>query len=340
MEVNVEQRGAASAMEAAVPVAMEIKRKGKAVLVPTALIDGRTVLAKGRWLRIAAVKDEELVEGEAVRDPESFVAQLKASNLNADIVTFAQKLPDETPKHDYYHEWDNIAVIRVTTYADWWGRLTDPVQRAIKKAKRVGVEVREVDLTDAFVKGIQAIYNETPVRQGRTFWHYQKDCETIRDEHSTYLDRNTFLGAYHGDELVGYIWMVYVGSSAELIQVISKQQHRDKRPTNALIAAAVDICARRGLSHLVYCNYTYNDQNSSLTEFKRRNRFEPVLLPRYYVPLTLKGKIALRLKLHRGMKALLPPIAIRTLLSVRTQLLERVVGPLKMAISRRRSAVA
>jgi len=44
----------------------------------------------------------------------------------------------------------------------------------------------------------------------------------------------------------------------------------------------------------MYCNYIYNDPKSSLTEFKRRNGFEQVLLPRYYIPLTLKGKIALR----------------------------------------------
>ena len=44
---------------------------------------------------------------------------------------------------------------------------------------------------------------------------------------------------------------------------------------------------------MTYCNYVYNDPDSSLTEFKRRNGFEQVLVPRYYIPLTLKGEIAL-----------------------------------------------
>ena len=50
----------------------------------------------------------------------------------------------------------------------------------------------------------------------------------------------------------------------------------------------------------MYCNYVYNDPNSSLTEFKRRNGFEKVLLPRYYIPLTLKGKLAQRCQFHRA----------------------------------------
>ena len=72
-------------------------------------------------------------------------------------------------------------------------------------------------------------------------------------------------------------------------------KHFDKRPTNALIAKAVEICEQRGFAYLTYCNYVYNDPDSSLTEFKRRNGFEQVLVPRYYIPLTLQGRIALKL---------------------------------------------
>ena len=69
------------------------------------------------------------------------------------------------------------------------------------------------------------------------------------------------------------------------------KRHFDKRPNNALIAKAVEICATEGKSHFIYGSYVYYDPNSSLTEFKRRNGFEPVALPRYFIPLTLKGKL-------------------------------------------------
>ena len=65
--------------------------KGKTVFVPSVQIDGRTVITTGKWLKIAAVRDEELVEGDTVADPESFVLQLKKSGLKADLFTFAQR---------------------------------------------------------------------------------------------------------------------------------------------------------------------------------------------------------------------------------------------------------
>jgi hypothetical protein len=44
----------------------------------------------------------------------------------------------------------------------------------------------------------------------------------------------------------------------------------------------------------------------SLSEFKRRTGFEKTRMPRYYVPLTAKGRLAMRLGLHRGVVPLLP----------------------------------
>ena len=95
-------------------------------------------------------------------------------------------------------------------------------------------------------------------------------------------------------------------------------KHYDKRPANALIAKAVEICAQKGISHLVYYSYIYNDPKSSLTEFKRRNGFEKVLLPRYYIPLTAKGKIALNLGLHRGLVKTIPNPLLSHLLRFRS----------------------
>ena len=72
----------------------EVRVKGKAVSVPSAQIQGRTVLAGGKWIEIAAVQDEELIIGETTTDPESFIAELKESGFHADIFTFAQRIPN------------------------------------------------------------------------------------------------------------------------------------------------------------------------------------------------------------------------------------------------------
>ena len=44
----------------------------------------------------------------------------------------------------------------------------------------------------------------------------------------------------------------------------------------------------------------------SLSEFKRRCGFEKTAVPRFYVPLTWKGKLGLKAGAHRGMMAMVP----------------------------------
>jgi len=295
-----------------------IQMMGKAISVRSAQIDGRTVVVTGRWIKVAALKDEDLVEGQAVADPRVFVARLKETGLKVDIFTFAQKLPDIVPRYPYHLEWDNPAVIPIASFKDWWDRRVESsVRRAVRKASKLGVVAKETEFDDVLVNGIVDIYNETPIRQGRAFWHYQKDVDTVRRENSTYLERSAFIGAYYEDELIGFMRMIYVDKIASIIQVLSKMKHFDKRPTNALIAKAVEVCEQKGISHLVYCSYIYNDPNSSLTEFKRRNGFEQVLLPRYYVPLTLKGKIGLRFKVHRTLAERIPKPVLAQLRRIR-----------------------
>jgi len=293
---------------------VELSARGQQVRIPAASVCGQTVIANGRTLKIASVMDEEYLNGETVGDPGAFLAELKRSGLPCDIFTFAQKLPDVTQKYSYKIEWDNFAAIPITTFSNWLEhQIEKDVRKAVKRAEREGVVVRLAEFDDAFVEGIRQIYNESPVRQGTTFWHYQKDFETVKRENSTFPDRSAYIGAYYQGELIGFIRMVYVDNIASTLQVISQKKHADKKPTNALIAKAVEICAQLGISHFVYASYAYNGQPNSLTEFKRRNGFEQILVPRYYVPITLKGRIALGLDLHQPFinripKSLLPPL--------------------------------
>lgn len=296
----------------------EIRIKGNSILVPSLQIDGRAVITGGKWLKTAVVHDEELLEDETLTDAEAFISQLRRGGLNADVFTFSQRLPHTTPKFLYHMEWDNFAVIPITTYSDWFkNRIESSVQRAIRKAAKNGIEVRRTELDDEFIHGIVNINNDTPIRQGRTFWHFQKSFEDVKHEHRTYADRNIFLGAYLEGKLIGYMRMVRIGRVASVIQLLTMTKHYDKRPANALIAKAVELCEQGGFSHLMYCNYIYKDPKSSLTEFKKRSGFEQLLLPHYYIPLTLKGKIALLLGLHRGLANQIPEPVVRLLLRIR-----------------------
>ena len=188
----------------------EIRLKGKDVLVPSVQIEGKTAIASGKWLKIATFKDEDLLEGETVSDPQSLVLQLTGAELKADIFTFAQKLPHTVPKHRYHVEWDNLAVIPITTFSEWWEKRVDAsVRRAVRKSVKTGVETKLVEFNDALVEGIVGINNETPFRQGRPFWHFQKSFDAVRRENSTYAERNAFLAAYYQGEMIGFIRLTY-----------------------------------------------------------------------------------------------------------------------------------
>ena len=305
----------------------ELEVRGKKIRVPSLCVDDKTVIVLGKWLGMASVFDEEWLVGEAVVDPESFVTELKQHRLKADVFTFSQKLPQIEPKHRYHMEWDNVAAIPTATYSDWWdNRLPQETRKNVRRSVRRGVIVKAMALDDEFIRGIVAIYNETPIRQGQRFAHYGKDFDTIRKEVSPLLDRSEFIGAYFGGDLIGFIKLVYMGEVAGILHIVSMNKHYDKRPTNALIAKAVEICNSKGIKYLVYGKYTYgNKTNSPLSEFKRRNGFQKVLVPRYYVPLSLKGRISIKLKLHRGLLGLLPADVITSLLKLRSQFFQRLL---------------
>jgi hypothetical protein len=304
------------------PDAVEILIRGKKVRVPCVRVHDRTVSVSGRWLKIASVFDEEAIADEVVKDPESFLRVLKAARSGADIFTFSQRLPDTQPKYSYPLEMDNSAVVSVTTYDEWFNkRIGTDVKQNIKKASKRGVVVRIAPFDDELVRGIVDIYNESPIRQGRRFWHYGKDFATVKAETAHCLERSEFIGAYSGDELIGFVKLLRVGLTNDLVLIVSKQSHFDKKPTNALIAKAVEVCADRGVPYLTYAKFAYgNKANSSLVEFKRRHGFERVDFPRYYAPLTAVGRLAVRLKLYRGLTEMLPEQTLNALVNTRSWL--------------------
>jgi hypothetical protein len=116
------------------------------------------------------------------------------------------------------------------------------------------------------------------------------------------LFREEIFGAYLAEELVGFIFLADAGKYAFLGQIISKIAHRDLAPNNALLAKAVERCAERGFPYLVYALWL----DDSLGDFKRSNGFQRFDVPRYFVPLTPIGKLALKVGLHRGRKEAVP----------------------------------
>ena len=288
---------------------VEISVRGKWLRVPTLKVNGNTIFAAGRRLRLAEVHDADWLESE-LKDPEACLRELRAEpgkRLGADIFTFAQMLPATTPKYPYPLEWDSIAAIQLTSFKNWWEGLPQESRKNVRRSEKRGVRLELSQFNHDLVSAIMEINNESPIRQGRKFPHHGKSFGEVEKDYSGFLDRSQFIAAFSGNELAGLLKLVYRGEIASVLQLITKACHYDKKPANALLAKAVELCDASGVKYLTYGKFHYgNKRGDSLAEFKTRNGFEEFLLPRYHVPLTRRGAFYIKLGLHHGLLQILP----------------------------------
>jgi hypothetical protein len=284
----------------------------------------KAIKIRGRVVCVARL-DAELYH--FLTDPEPLIARLRQSMERIDIFTFIQGVSETEPRFSYRMEWDNQAVLPVTTFDNWWNHQIEfRARNRARRAEKKGVVFREVPFDEQLVRGIWEIYNEVPVRQGRPFRHYGKGFDTVYSEVATYLDYSTFIGAYLDDELIGFIKLVRdeSGVQAGLMQILSKIKYRDKSATNALLAQAVKSCAQQNIPYLVYEQMNYGSKlDDSLSHFKAHNGFQKINVPRYYIPITPWGRVAMRLGLHHKLSDRLPVPLMNKLRELRTQLYSR-----------------
>lgn len=287
-------------------------------------ITGREIQVSGKLLRVARIDAEKF---RFLSNPAPLIEGLKRSGTRVDLFTFIQGVSETTPKYPYPMEWDNLAVLPVSTFEHWWTKqIGFKARNKAKQAEKRGVTIREIPFGDALVEGIWQIYNECPIRQGRPFRHYGKDINTVRQEEATFLDSSTFIGAFVDDRLIGFIKLLTdeTRTQSGLLNIVSMICHRDKAPTNALVAYAVRFCAENRIPFLVYSNFAYgNKQRDSVSDFKERNGFLRVEIPRYYVSLTRFGALAFRFGFHHKLADRVPEAAIGKLREIRRAWYER-----------------
>jgi hypothetical protein len=178
----------------------------------------------------------------------------------------------------------------------------------VRKAEKSSVKVEVTKPSEALAKGIWGIYNETPIRQERAFPHYGQSLQNVASTITNSTD--TFIAASLQDELIGFIQLVQGDKVTIISQILSLQRHSDKGVNNALIAKAVEVCVSTGGGWLMYARM---GNHPSLDNFKQNNGFRKYPITRYYVPITGKGRTAMRIGLHREPKDALPE-RVKTLL--------------------------
>jgi hypothetical protein len=236
---------------------------------------------------------------------ENFLETMKAKGV--DIFTFIERRWCQSGRdepREWFREKDNVGLLHVTSYAEWQERIGKKTRNMIRKAEKSEIFTRINEPDKKFAEGVWKIYNETPIRQERSFPHFGATLDQVSKILSS-ADNFTYIGAYLHDELVGFIQLVD-GENVEIIsQILSLQKYWDKAVNNALIAKVVEVCTKRGAGWIMYGRM---GNHPSLDKFKESNGFSRFELTRYYIPLTNRGKIAARLNFHRNVIDNLPKI--------------------------------
>src|SRR5208283_2935969 len=93
-----------------------------------------------------------------VSNPETIVNILRKYKI--DIFTFWQRLPDITPRYNYYMEWHAVSALPITTYDHWRSKqINSDTRYQIKRASKKGIEIKKVQLDDDFISGVVKIHN-------------------------------------------------------------------------------------------------------------------------------------------------------------------------------------
>jgi hypothetical protein len=294
-------------------LSVDVRTKGRWVKTPAIGVDGDVLFATGKWLKIAKIRGEEMRERE-IEDPKHYLGALTkdaARILGADVFSFTQKLPDVQVKYSYPMEWESVAAISLESFKQWWESLPQESRKNVRRSQKRGVNIVVKRMGPDLIEGIRAVNDDAPVRQGARNAYYGLTYEETEKRYGEFNDRCDFICAYSGEEMIGFLHLIFREDVAAILNLTVKPSQLDKRPANALMAKAVEICDDRKLSYLSYGLYNYgNKRDSSLREFKIRNGFKEILVPRYFVPLTIWGRLSVKAKLHRGLIGNLPPVVV------------------------------
>jgi hypothetical protein len=265
-------------------------------------LDG-IIVQKRSFAKIAR-RSEQLEYTQDVATSERFFEKL--ADRGIDIFTFVERrwcCPLANPSKDWLSEEDNIALLKIIPYPEWYSAVGKKTRNMIRKAEKSGVKTEVIQPTEKTAEGIWKIYNETPIRQGRAFSHYGFRLEDVKRMISYYAKTDTYIAATLEGELVGFIQLTHGDQITVMSQILSLQKHWDKAVNNALVAKAVEICAARNEPWLMYGRM---GNHPSLDDFKESNGFTKCTLTRYYVFTTGKGRLAAKFGLHKPAKDALP----------------------------------
>jgi lambda repressor-like predicted transcriptional regulator len=260
------------------------------------------VIRKKAFLRIAKLLEPKEYMQDFV-PTEEFIQKLRDRAI--DIFTFIERKWCSTianTSNSWIKVADNIALLKVASYEDWWRNIGKKTRNMNRKAEKTGIAAQVVMPSEELAEGIWKIYNETPIRQERAFPHYGESLPSVKNDVFS-PRKGAFIGAFLENRLVGFIQLLYGDNIAIISQILSLQEFWGKAVNNALLAKTVEFCSQNQMQWIMYGRM---GNHPSLDKFKQSNDFKKFSLTRYFVPITKKGQVAIKLGLHNEAKDILP----------------------------------
>jgi hypothetical protein len=244
---------------------------------------------------------------------ETYLKKLK--DLGVDVFSFIKREWSSstiTPKKTWIKTNDNVALLQLKNYDEWWSVIGKKTRNMVRKAEKTGVITRSVAPNSKLAKEICLIYNETPIRQNRYFPHYRTSLKKVEKKVLSSKD-HVFIGSYFENKLVGFVDLIIGKNIAIISQLLSLKEHWDKAVNNSLIAKTVKVCVNNKIKWLMYGRM---GNHPSLDKFKHNTGFNKFSITRYYLPLNTKGKVITKLGLHQDLKDLIPKKILYLLLPI------------------------
>lgn len=272
------------------------------------------IIIEGKFPKFVKLRNEWF---EIPAEPEKFISDINEQGIKADILTFRQLVPDTQPKYDYYYVMDPLAVITVSTYEEWFrNQVKSSVRSNIRKSVNRGVEMRVEKFNDDLINGIVKLVNDSRIRQDRKYTYFGYNFDQIKETFAPGSYYCEYIGAYYENELIGFVKLLFAGQCSHNFGMISKVEHRDKAPQYALISKSIERTALRNTPYLLYGQWV----DGGLGQFKKHLGCQLIEVPKYYVPLSAKGNLVIKLNLQHGLRHFLPRKISNRLKSIRKKI--------------------
>ena len=231
-----------------------------------------------------------------------FLIDVNPNNLptvQTDLFSFWNRDWIQPRTYSYPSVEDNICLLQVTSHAEWFHNLHRKTRNMIRKNLKTQCTVRPLRFCEDTYKRILNIFHETATRQGRTFPnYYMHSFHEVEDKMAPWKDTSCLIGLFLHNELIGFTDLVFVDGYILISHFLSYTRHYDKAPNNRLMSEIVKTAEAEGISNIVYGKMASG--NTGLNRFRLHHGFRRYPVPRYYVAISGKGRVIMKIGINRS----------------------------------------